>query len=135
MNVYDLEELELAYAPPYSSAKDPVNIAGFVAANSLKGDMTVIYPEDLENINPETDTLVDLRTPLEIRMMGTLKGSVNIPVDDLRDRLNELDPSKNIIVYCAIGLRGYIASRILSQNGFRVRNLSGGFTVCGYLAK
>jgi rhodanese-related sulfurtransferase len=78
---------------------------------------------------------VDLRTPLEIRMMGALKGSVNIPVDDLRDRLNELDPSKNIIVYCAIGLRGYIASRILSQNGFTVRNLSGGFTVCGYLAK
>jgi NADPH-dependent 2,4-dienoyl-CoA reductase/sulfur reductase-like enzyme/rhodanese-related sulfurtransferase len=133
MTVFDLEELELAYAPPYSSAKDPVNIAGFVAANILKGDMEVVYPEDIQNLDSEKETLVDLRTPVELKMFGTIPGSLQIPVDDLRNRLGELDKNKTIIVYCAVGLRGYIAYRILVQNGFKAKNLSGGFTVGGYL--
>lgn len=133
LSVFDLEELELAYAPPYSSAKDPVNIAGFVAANILKGDMETVYPEDLKALDPETDVLIDLRTPVEIKMFGALPGSINIPVDDLRQHLNRLDKTKTYILYCAVGLRGYIAYRILSQHGFKAKNLSGGFTVSRYL--
>lgn len=132
MTVYDLEELELAYAPPYSSAKDPVNIAGFVAANILKGDMDVIYPEDIAGLDPSTHVIVDLRTPLERRMNGSLQNAVNIPVDDLRQRLGELDKDKTVILYCAVGLRGYIAYRILTQHGFKARNLSGGMALCGH---
>ena len=133
LTVYDLEELELAYAPPYSSAKDPVNIAGFVAVNILKGDMETVYPEDMDKLNPETDVILDLRTRVEIRMSGSIKNSVNIPVDDLRNRLDELNPEKTYILYCAVGLRGYIAYRMLVQNGFKARNLSGGFALCGFL--
>lgn len=134
LSVYDLEELELAYAPPYSSAKDPVNMAGFVAANILKGDVHPIYAEDLADLDPETHMLVDLRTPIELKMSGKLPGSVNIPVDDLRDRLDELDKSKTIILYCAVGMRGYLGSRILLQRGFTVKNLNGGFGICGHLS-
>jgi len=132
MTVYDLEELELAYAPPYSSAKDPVNIAGFVASNILKGDMDVIYPEDIAGLDTSTHVIVDLRTPLERRMNGALQNAVNIPVDDLRQRLGELDKDKTVILYCAVGLRGYIAYRILTQHGFKARNLSGGMALCGH---
>lgn len=132
MTVYDLEELELAYAPPYSSAKDPVNIAGFVAANILKGDMDVIYPEDIAGLDATTHVLVDLRTPLEQRQFGLIQNAVNIPIDDLRQRLGELDKGKTYILYCAVGLRGYIAYRILTQLGFKARNLSGGIELCGH---
>lgn len=133
LTVFDLEELELAYAPPYSSAKDPVNIAGFVAANILRGDMQPIYPEDITSLGPENHILVDLRTPGEIKLLGALPGSINIPVDDLRNRLSELDKEKTIILYCAVGLRGYIGYRILYQSGFTVKNLCGGFSMCGHL--
>lgn len=124
--VHDLAELELAYAPPYSSAKDPVNMAGFVAENVLSGRSDVIVPADIENIDFNTTALVDLRSPLEVSN-GAIDGHINIPVDELRSRLNELDKEKEIWVYCQVGLRGYIGERILKQNGFKVKNLTGGY--------
>jgi NADPH-dependent 2,4-dienoyl-CoA reductase/sulfur reductase-like enzyme/peroxiredoxin family protein/rhodanese-related sulfurtransferase/TusA-related sulfurtransferase len=124
--VHDLAELELAYAPPYSSAKDPVNMAGFVAENVLSGRSDVIVPDNIENIDFNTTTLVDLRSPLEVAN-GAIDGHINIPVDELRSRLNELDKEKEIWVYCQVGLRGYIGERILKQNGFKVKNLTGGY--------
>ena len=129
LTVYDLEELELAYAPPYSSAKDPVNIAGFVAGNILKGDVEMVYPEDIQALDLNENIILDLRTPIELKLSGKIVNSINIPVDELRTRLSELDKTKTFILYCAIGLRGYIAWRILSQKGFKVKNLSGGFLV------
>lgn len=124
--VYDLEELELCYAPPYSSAKDPVNMLGFTAANILKGDMPVFYAEELAAANPEEIQLVDVSTPDEV-LMGTVEGSRNIPLDELRGRLGELNREKPVYVFCRVGLRGYIATRILLQNGYQVKNMSGGY--------
>ncbi len=125
--VYDLTELELAYAPPYSSAKDPVNMAGYVGENILSGNTKPFQWHEFETLEKDA-VILDVRSPLE-REMGYITGSVNIPVDDLRDRLVELDKSKKIIVYCAVGIRGYVASRILMQNGFEnVYNLMGGYT-------
>ena len=126
MTVYDLEELELAYAPPYSSAKDPVNIAGFVAGNILKGDIKVVYWDDVENLDPKKSLLLDIREDLEAKL-GNLKGSLHIPLYDLRSRLDEIPKEKEIIVYCQAGQRGYYAARILQQHGFNVKNLSGGY--------
>jgi len=127
MTVFDLEELELAYAPPYSSAKDPVNVAGFVAANMIKGDVRNINWGEIKDIDPEKDVLIDLRDKREIQESGLIPGSINIPLNQLRKRLHELDRNKNYVLYCAIGLRGYIGHRIMVQNGFRSRNLSGGY--------
>ncbi|MVO98773.1 FAD-dependent oxidoreductase [Paenibacillus lutrae] len=133
--VYDLAELELAYAPPYSSAKDPVNMAGFVAVNALQGLSPVITAAQLAGEGlPEEALLIDVRTPGEFAK-GCIPGAVNIPVDDLRGRLDELDRSREIVVYCQVGLRGYTASRILIQNGFSVLNLTGGYRsyeIAGY---
>lgn len=123
--VYDLEKLELCYAPPYSSAKDPVNMLGFTAANILRGDVKVFYAEDTDRLDPAKVTLLDVRTPEETET-GMLDGAVNIPVDDLRGRLSELPKDKPVYAYCAVGLRGYVAARILTQHGFDVYNLSGG---------
>lgn len=125
--VYDLEELELCYAPPFNSAKSPVNFLGFTAANILKGDMPVFYVEDIPKIDLDTAILLDVRTKGEVAAMGTIPGAVNIPVDSLRDHLDELPKGKEIYVTCQVGLRGNIASRILLQNGYRAYNLSGGF--------
>lgn len=127
MTVYDLEELELAYAPPYSSAKDPVNIAGFVAANLLKGDVRNINWHDFIDIDPENIELIDLRNMDELEEAGRVRGALHIPLPELRSRLHELDPNKSYITFCAIGLRGYVAYRVMSQKGFNVRNLSGGY--------
>lgn len=125
--IYDLMEIEHAYAPPYSSAKDPVNMAGFVADNILKGKMDIVQWRDIERIDFSKTILLDVRTKSEWDN-GYIKGAVNIPVDELRDRLSELTKDKRIIIYCAVGLRGYIASRILFQNEFtNVANLSGGY--------
>lgn len=124
--VSDLTELELAYAPPYSSAKDPVNMAGYMAENVLNGMTDVYHTENLPERDLASTMLIDVRTPLEFGN-GTIPGAINIPVDELRDRLGELDASKTIWVFCQVGLRGYTASRILAQRGFRVRNLSGGY--------
>lgn len=125
-SVYDLTELELAYAPPYSSAKDPVNMAGFVAENILKGITKPFQWHEFENIDPNT-VILDVREPME-REMGFITNSINIPVDTLRARMVELDPSKTYVVYCAVGIRGHAATRILEQKGFKhVYNLIGGF--------
>ncbi len=126
MTVYDLEELELAYAPPYSSAKDPVNIAGFTASNILKGDSEIFHWNEVDSIDRSKSVLIDVRTEMEAEL-GSIDGSVNIPLDDLRKRLNELPKEKEILLFCQVGLRGYIAYRILKQKGYRVRNLSGGY--------
>lgn len=131
MTVYDLEELELAYAPPYSSAKDPVNIAGFVAANLLKGDVKNINWDEMKDIDPEKEILLDLRDKNELDEIGFIEGSLHIPLNELRGRLNELDRNKDYIPYCALGARAYFAHRILVQNGFNSRNLSGGYKTYG----
>ena len=124
--VKDLTELELSYAPPYSSAKDPVNMAGYTAENVLQGLMESFVPAELDHRDHAATQLVDVRSELE-HANGHIDGSLNLPVDELRERLSELDPSKEIWVYCQVGLRGYTASRILAQNGFRVKNLTGGY--------
>lgn len=125
--IYDLTELEQAYAPPFSSAKDPVNIAGFVAENILKEKMKAFHWRDTATIDPAKDLLLDVRTVHEYSL-NHVDGAVNIPVDELRNRLDEIPTDKRIIVYCAIGLRGYLAYRILTQKGFtNVYNLAGGF--------
>ncbi|SFS70771.1 FAD-dependent oxidoreductase [Paenibacillus sp. 453mf] len=124
--VTDLTELDLAYAPPFSSAKDPVNMLGYVAENVVTGNTAVYVSEDLQNRNPETTVLVDVRSELE-HQNGHIPDSVNIPVDELRDRLSELDRNKEIWVYCQVGLRGYTSARILQQHGYKVRNLTGGY--------
>ena len=127
MTVFDLQELELAYAPPYSSAKDPINICGFVAANILKGDMEIAHWCELEALQKNGEVLIDLRTQFELNNEGKIDGALHIPMDELRSRLSELDKQKNYIPFCAVGFRGYLAHRILVQNGFTSRNLSGGF--------
>ena len=129
MTVYDLEELELAYAPPFGSAKDPVNYAGFVAANVLRGEVRLCHVADVVNPGPN-QLLLDVRTAPEVQQ-GTIPGAVHIPVDELRDRLGELPRDKEILVFCQVGLRGYLACRILSQNGFACRNLTGGYKTYG----
>ena len=126
LTVFDLEELELSYAPPYGSAKDPINFAGFVAANALRGDVKLCHVADVVNPAPHCK-LLDVRTPGEVAA-GTIPGSKNIPVDQLRDRLGELSKEKEYLVFCKVGQRGYLACRILSQNGFKCRNLTGGYT-------
>lgn len=125
--IYDLQEIEHAYAPPYSSAKDPVNMAGFVAENILKKKVNIVQWRDIEKRDITTSLLIDSRTVEEFNM-GHINGAVNIPVDDIRNRLAEIPKDRKIIVYCAVGLRGYIASRILMQHGYTsVFNLSGGY--------
>lgn len=121
LSVFDLEEMELAYAPQFGSAKDPINMAGFVASNVLRGDVRLAHADALDG-----SLLLDVRTEAEHRA-GNIPGSTLIPIDDLRNRANELPKNRPIIAYCAVGLRGYTAARILAQLGFDVRNLSGGF--------
>ena len=129
MTVQQLQDVELCYAPPFGSAKDPVNYAGFVASNVISGDMPICHVEDV--VNPSADRmLLDVRSPTEVKA-GTIPGAVNIPVDELRNRLDELPRDKEVLVFCQVGLRGYLAGRILSQAGFRCRNLTGGYkTYC-----
>lgn len=124
--IYDLEELELAYAPPYSSAKDPVNMAGFIAENVITDRVEMILPIDIDERDKNNTILLDVRSNLE-NAGGHIEGSANIPLELLRNRLNELDRNKEILVYCQIGLRGYIAYRILKANGFKAKNLTGGY--------
>jgi NADPH-dependent 2,4-dienoyl-CoA reductase/sulfur reductase-like enzyme/rhodanese-related sulfurtransferase len=123
-NVFDLEEAELCYAPQFGSAKDPVNMAGMIAANVLRGDATLVHWDQLSNL--EGRLLLDVRNVDEFEA-GNVHGAVNIPLPQLRDRLNELNLEQEIWVYCQVGQRGYYATRILSLNGFKAYNLSGGF--------
>ncbi|HJO95981.1 MAG TPA: FAD-dependent oxidoreductase [Victivallales bacterium] len=124
LTLTDLEELELAYAPPYGSAKDPINFVGFVGNNILRGDSDVVFPNSIN----KKEYLIDVREPDEC-MMGIINNSVNIPLGQIRDRLNEIPKNKEIVVYCKAGLRGYLAERILKLNGFKVKNLSGGYEI------
>jgi len=125
--VHDLCELELAYAPPFGSAKDPVNIAGYVASNVLNGSHEVITWRELQSLDTaHTVQLVDVRTPEEFEI-GTLPHAQNLELDRLRESLHRLDKGRPVVVFCQIGMRGYLAYRILKQNGFvDVRNLTGG---------
>ena len=126
-SIYDLITMEHAYAPPFSSAKDPVAIAGYVASNILSGKMKPVYWRKMQKTGPGEVTKLDVRTAAE-NSLGTISGSVNIPVDELRNRLDEVPRDKPVYVFCAVGLRGYLASNILIQNGFNnVYNLSGGY--------
>lgn len=120
--VRDLAEVELCYAPPFNSAKSPVNMLGFIASNVLDGFMDVTCPEDVK----EEDFVLDVRTPQEYAA-GHIAGSVNIPLDELRERLGELPKDTAITVTCAVGLRGYIAARILAGHGFKALDLTGGY--------
>ncbi len=123
--IYDLEELELNYAPPFSSAKDPVNMAGYTAENILSGTMDNITCAQLDDF--KDSVILDVRTPEEVDL-GAVPGCLNIPVDSLRERINEIPTGKSVIVYCRVGIRAYIACRILMQNGFNeVYNLAGGY--------
>jgi rhodanese-related sulfurtransferase len=127
MTVFDLEEMELAYSPQYGSAKDPINMAGFVAGGLLRGD----HPQvDLEAVLAapagERPLLVDVRTPQEFSG-GHVPGAVNVPVDELRSRLAELPRDRQIAAYCQVGQRGYLATRILLQEGFSAVNVGGGY--------
>jgi len=127
MKAYDLAELDLAYAPPYSSAKDPVNMAGYIIENIKNGVVKQWYYEDHDTLRRNGGvTLLDTRTPLEYNR-GHADGFINIPVDELRERIDELDRSKSVYVMCQSGLRSYIASRILVGNGFDAYNFAGGF--------
>ncbi|OUO21508.1 pyridine nucleotide-disulfide oxidoreductase [Alistipes sp. An31A] len=124
--VYDLTELEHAYAPPYSSAKDPINMAGYVAENILTGKCRTLHWREVAGL-PEETVRIDVRTRAEYEL-GSIPGFVNIPLDELREHLDELPRNRPLVVTCAVGLRGYLASRILTQHGFDdVRNLSGGY--------
>lgn len=127
MTVQDLESLELCYAPPFSSAKDPVNMAGFTACNVMKGDLRQVFIEDLKDLDPEKDLLVDIRTQSEYDA-GTIDNAILIPLDAIRDRLDQFPKDKRVVIFCRAGLRGYVGYRILVQNGItNVYNLSGGY--------
>jgi rhodanese-related sulfurtransferase len=126
MTVFDLEEAELAYAPPYGSARDPVNIVGFVASNIARGDSKMLYWNDIDTLDRKENLLVDVRYPRELAA-GALENAINIPLPQLRRRMNELPRDRRIVVYCQAGQRAYYAYRILVQNGFDVINLSGGY--------
>jgi NADPH-dependent 2,4-dienoyl-CoA reductase/sulfur reductase-like enzyme/rhodanese-related sulfurtransferase len=126
-NVEDLTELELAYAPPYSSAKDPVNMTGYVANNIMTDKMKAIRAEEISKLNYDDVVILDVRTSYE-RKYGYIEGSMHIPVDDLRERLDEIPVGKEVIVYCAVGFRGYIATTILGHEGIPAKNLLGGYS-------
>lgn len=126
MTVFDLEDVELAYAPQFSGAKDPINYAGFVAANVLREDMPLAFAEDLLD-QPAGVTILDVRQPAEFEA-GAIPGALLVPLPELRARLAEIPKDKPVIAYCAAGQRGYYATRTLMQHGYNVRNLTGGFT-------
>jgi NADPH-dependent 2,4-dienoyl-CoA reductase/sulfur reductase-like enzyme/rhodanese-related sulfurtransferase len=132
--IYDLEELELCYAPPYSSAKDPVNMLGYTAENILSGKVDNVTYAQFREMKGDV-TILDVRTPEEIAY-GAVHGHINIPVDDLRERISEVPKGRPVVVYCAVGVRAYIASRILMQAGYdRVYNLAGGYTSYRVISK
>lgn len=126
-SIHDLKEIEHAYAPPFSSAKDPVNIMGFIAENMLNGSMKPFSWRKIESIDLSNTVLLDVRTKDEFEL-GAIRGAINIPLDEIRDRLDEIPQQKKIVVYCSVGLRGYVVSRILMQRGYpEVFNLIGGY--------
>jgi rhodanese-related sulfurtransferase len=125
MTVFDLESLDLAYSPPFGTANDPINTAGFVADHIVRGDLATVSPEEWK---PSGEFLLDVRDPHEVAESGVLQNAVNIPLGELRDRLEELPRDRKILVYCQKGQRGYLAARALKGSGFKdVVNLRGGF--------
>ncbi|WP_119468444.1 FAD-dependent oxidoreductase [Vibrio cholerae] len=126
MTVEQLPHLELTYAPPFGSAKVVINQAAFVATNLIKGDAKAIHFDEIDNLTDE-QVLLDVRNPMELQNMGYLPGAINIPVDQLRQHMNELPKDKEIVIYCQVGLRGNVAYRQLVNNGFKARNLIGGY--------
>ncbi|MDD5600019.1 MAG: FAD-dependent oxidoreductase, partial [Victivallaceae bacterium] len=124
MTVSDLTELELAYAPPFGSAKDPINYVGFVAENIIKGDTVAVSPDEVG----KSDFLLDVREPDEV-LCGTVPGALTIPLGKIRANLDKLPQDKEITVFCKSGVRAYLAERYLRQQGFKVKNMSGGYTV------
>ncbi|CAM3942785.1 FAD-dependent oxidoreductase [Vibrio aerogenes] len=130
MTVAQLQHLELTYAPPYGSAKDVINQAAFVATNIMKGDATPIHFDEIDHLS-DNQLLLDVRNPGELENVGYIEGAVNIPVDELRQRMHELPKDKEIIIYCQVGLRGNVAYRQLVNHGYKARNLIGGYrTYC-----
>ena len=127
--IYDLEESELCYAPPFGSAKDPVNFAGMVAADVLRGDMPLSHWTSLDG-----EFLLDVRGPAELEV-ESVPGALNIPLDQLRARLGELPRDREILIFCRSGQRAYYATRILLQNGFKARNVAGGMLSRSHLAE
>ena len=129
LTVYDLPEIEITYAPPFNSAKDPVNIAGYTAENILKGDLEMVnYDEFWDFVKENNAVILDVRTSKEFSG-GGIEGAININVDDLRENLENLDKNKVYAIYCQVGLRGYLANRIMRNNGFRAVNLNGGYNL------
>jgi rhodanese-related sulfurtransferase len=126
MGVEDLTHLELGYVPQYGSAKDPINMAGYVASNIVRGDMPVAYWDDVRKMTPDKDILLDVRTKEEFSQ-GSVPQANNLPLDELRNRLGELDKDATIYPFCRVGQRSYMATRVLKQHGFNAKNLSGGF--------
>lgn len=131
--VFDLEELELAYAPPYGSSRDPVNILGFLAGNMLRGDLKSINWDDVEQMDRNQNVFLDVREPEELSL-GQISGSLNIPLGQLRERIKEIPRGKRVIVYCQVGQRGYFGARILTQLGFDAVNLNGGYKTYSHAA-
>ena len=129
--VFDLEEAELCYAPQFGSAKDPVNIAGMIAANVLRGDAPIVHWDELDK---EPVFMLDVRDPSEYRQ-DHIKGAVNIPLNELRDRMGEVPKDQEVWTYCFVGQRSYYASRALSQYGYHIKNLSGGFKTFSMMKK
>lgn len=126
MTVHDLEELELAYAPPFGAAKDPVNLAGMVAQHVVHHDIGVVQWHEVSHLDPKRFLLLDVRDAVE-REEGTIAGSLHLPLPELRERVEELPRDKEIVAFCQTGQRSYFACRFLAQKGFRVRNLSGSY--------
>lgn len=125
--VNDLTKIEHAYAPPFSAAKDPIAIAGYVASNIVNGTMPVVYWRDVKEMDRSKVFILDVRTPAEFSL-GSIEGAVNIPLDELRGRLDDIPADKEIVIFCAVGLRGYLALKILTGRGFKnVKNVSGGY--------
>ncbi len=133
-SIYDLQKLELSYAPPYSSAKDPVNMVGFAAENIFNGDQKPILFREVKDIDKENSIILDVRD-IEEYNLGSIDGAKHIPVNELRARIDELPKDKEIITYCAIGVRGYIACKMLKQKGYKCRNLIGGYSIYKHYIK
>ncbi|WP_179031382.1 CoA-disulfide reductase [Paenibacillus kribbensis] len=133
MNVRDLADLELAYAPPYSSAKDPVNMAGYVASNIMDGLVQTLQWHEVDDFHRNGGVIIDVRDKVELQA-GTIPGSIHIPLAELRDRMSEIPRDREIAVSCQVGLRGYLAARILTQHGYSVRNVDGGYKTYSVMA-
>ncbi len=134
LTVRELADIELAYAPPYSSAKDPVNMAGYVASNIMDGLVQTIQWHEVDDFHRNGGLVIDVRDAVELQG-GTIPGSIHIPLAEIRERMSEIPRDLEITVSCQVGLRGYLAARILTQSGYRVRNVDGGYKTYSVMAK